>query len=71
MCFKKFNKSKNKFEMSRLPQDCLKVKELNEQIERVYCLDGSLDMRYKENRNLVQPEFDFRETKNKLGILKY
>ena len=71
MSFKKFNKSKNEFEISHLPQDAVIIRELNEQIKRVYCLDSSLDMRYKENRKLVQPEFDFREKNKKLEILKY
>ena len=71
LCYKKFNKAKNEFEISKLTSEAVVVKDLNEDIKRVYCLDGSLDMRYKENRQLVPQDFDFREAKIKLEILKY
>ena len=69
--YKKFVKAKKGFEKCKLPSDAIVIKELIENFEHVYCMDGSLDMRYKENRSLIQNEFDFRITSNKLKYLKY
>ena len=72
LCYRKFVKSKKEFEKCKLPSDAIVLKELSENAERIYCIDGSLDMRYKENRLLFQNEFDFRQTSNKLKYyLKY
>ena len=62
---------KNQFETNKLPENSVIIKEIYEDIERVYCLDGSLDMRFKDNKILVPNKLDFREKQTKLSILKY